>query len=138
MITGGVCSAYGHEQWGKLFTDRQLLALITVSDLIQEVRQKVAQDALRNGMLDDQVPLREGGMGAKAYAEAVSVYLSFAIDRLTDAGSTIATWASGGFIRFTFARQAIPMTWDFAECNFFSDSTGNFLGAIEWIDRKST
>src|SRR3546814_7623062 len=74
-------------------------------------------------------------MGAKAYAEAVSVYLSFAIDRLTDAGSTIATWASGGFIRFTFARQAIPMTWDFAECNFFSDSTGNFLGAIEWISK---
>lgn len=135
MITGGVCSAYGLDQWGKLFTDRQLLALITFSDLIQEVRQKVAQDALRNGMLDDQVPLREGGMGAKAYAEAVSVYLSFAIDRLTDAGSTIATWASGGFIRFTFARQAIPMTWDFAECNFFSDSTGNFLGAIEWISK---
>src|SRR3546814_11573807 len=94
MITGGVCSAYGLDQWGKLFTDRQLLALITFSDLIQEVRQKVAQDALRNGMLNDQVQLLEGGLGAKAYAEAVSVYLSLAVDQLTDAGSTIATWAS--------------------------------------------
>ena len=135
MITGGVCSAYGLDQWGKLFTDRQLLALLTLSDLMQEVRGKIAQDALHEGLSDDQTPLREGGLGAKAYAEAVSVYLSFAIDRLTDAGSTIATWASGGFIRFTFARQAIPMTWDFAECNFFSDSTGNFLGAIEWISK---
>ena len=44
-------------------------------------------------------------------------------------------WASGGFIRFTFARQAISMTWDFAECNFFSDSTGNFLGAIDWVTK---
>src|SRR3546814_20800089 len=113
MITGGVCSAYGLDQWGKLFTDRQLLALITFSDLIQEVRQKVAQAALRNGMLDDQVPPREGGMGAKAYAEAVRVYLSFAIDRLTGECSTIATGAYVGFIRFTLARPAIPMTWDF-------------------------
>ncbi|MBN9362842.1 MULTISPECIES: DUF1156 domain-containing protein [unclassified Devosia] len=135
MVTGGVCSAYGLDQWGKLFTDRQLLALLTLSDLMHEVRDKIALDALHEGLSDDQTPLREGGVGAKAYAEAVSVYLSFAIDRLTDAGSTIATWASGGFIRFTFARQAIPMTWDFAECNFFSESTGNFLGAIEWISK---
>ncbi len=135
MITGGVCSAYGLDQWGKLFTDRQLLALLTLSDLMQEVRNKIIQDALQEGFSDDQMPLREGGLGARAYAEAVSVYLSFAIDRLTDAGSTIATWASGGFIRFTFARQAIPMTWDFAECNFFSESTGNFLGAIDWISK---
>ena len=135
MITGGVCSAYGLDQWGKLFTDRQLLALLTLSDLMQEVRNKIIHDALKEGLSDDQMPLREGGLGAKAYAEAVSVYLSFAIDRLTDAGSTIATWASGGFIRFTFARQAIPMTWDFAECNFFSESTGNFLGAIDWISK---
>lgn len=135
MITGGVCSAYGLDQWGKLFTDRQLLTLLTLSNLMHEVREKIAQDAIHEGLSDDQMPLRESGLGAKAYAEAVSVYLSFAIDRLTDAGSTIATWASGGFIRFTFARQAIPMTWDFAECNFFSKSTGNFLGAIEWISK---
>lgn len=135
MITGGVCSAYGLDQWGKLFTDRQLVALITFSDLVQEVRARIADDARRSGLSEDETPLHAGGKGAKAYAEAVSVYLSFAIDRMTDAGSTIATWASGGFIRFTFARQAIPMTWDFAECNFFSESTGNFLGAVEWISK---
>src|SRR5262249_52925377 len=61
------------------------------------------------------------------------LYLSFAIDRLADAGSSMATWAADGFVRFTFARQGIAMTWDFAECNPFSDSTGNFLGAVTWV-----
>src|SRR5690606_13682517 len=120
--------AYGMETFGDLFTDRQLVALNTFSDLVQEARAQIEADALAAGLSADPTPLRDDGRGAKAYAEAVSVYLAFAIDRLADAGSSIATWASGGFIRFTFARQAIPMTWDFAECNFFSDSTGNFLG----------
>ena len=124
---------YGMTTFGDLFTDRQLVALNTFSDLVHEARAEIERDALATGLSDEPTPLRDGGTGAKAYAEAVSVYLAFAIDRLADAGSSIATWASGGFIRFTFARQAIPMTWDFAECNFFSESTGNFGGALDWI-----
>jgi putative DNA methylase len=132
-LTGGTCHGYGLDQWGKLFTDRQIFGLSAFSDLVHEAREKIEVDALASGKLADGVQLQHGGVGAKAYAEAVSVYLAFAIDRMADAGSTIATWAHSGFIRFTFARQAIPMTWDFAECNFLSDSTGNFGGAIEWI-----
>ncbi|ABQ66569.1 protein of unknown function DUF1156 [Rhizorhabdus wittichii RW1] len=126
---------YGLTTFGDLFTDRQLVALNTFSDLVHEARAQIETDALAAGLSSDPTPLREGGANAKAYAEAVSLYLAFAIDRMADAGSSIATWASGGFIRFTFARQSIPMTWDFAECNFFSDSTGNFGGAVEWIVR---
>lgn len=125
--------AYGMETFGDLFTDRQLVALNTFSDLVREVRSQIEADALANSLSSDPTPLRDGGNGAKAYAEAVSVYLAFAIDRLADAGSSIATWSSSEFIRFTFARQAIPMTWDFAECNVFSDSTGNYLGAVDWV-----
>jgi putative DNA methylase len=132
-LTGGTCHGYGLDQWGKLFTDRQIFGLSTFSDLVQEAREEIEADALASGKQADGVQLQHGGAGARAYAEAVSVYLAFAIDRMADAGSTIATWAHSGFIRFTFARQAIPMTWDFAECNFLSDSTGNFGGAIEWI-----
>ena len=124
---------YGFHVFKDYFMDRQLLALITFGDLIHEVRAEIERDTVAAGWSNDPAPLRDGGNGAKAYAEAVSVYLSFAIDRLADAGSSIATWATGGFIRFTFARQAIPMTWDFAECNFFSNSTGNFRGAVDWI-----
>lgn len=124
---------YGLTAFGDLFTDRQLVALNTFSDLVHEARAQIEAEALVAGLSSDPTPLRDGGMGAKAYAEAVSVYLSFAIDRLADAGSSIATWSSSEFIRFTFARQAIPMTWDFAECNVFSDSTGNYLGAVDWV-----
>ncbi|MEV8468631.1 DUF1156 domain-containing protein [Fluviibacterium sp. DFM31] len=125
--------AYGMETFGDLFTDRQLVAMNTFSDLVHQARSQIEVDALAAGLAADPTPLRDGGRGAKAYAEAVSIYLSFAIDRLADAGSSIATWSSSGFIRFTFARQAIPMTWDFAECNVMSDSTGNFMGAVDWV-----
>ena len=124
---------YGLTEFGDLFTDRQLVGLNTLSELVNEARIQIESDISSSSLLSDGRPLAQGGVGAKAYAEAASIYLAFAVDRLADAGSTIATWASGGFIRFTFARQSIPMTWDFAECNFFSGSTGNFLGAIEWI-----
>lgn len=124
---------YGLTTFGDLFTDRQLVALNTFSALVHEVRAIIERDATAAGLLSDSTPLRDGGCGAKAYSEAVSVYLAFAIDRLADAGSSIATWSSSEFIRFTFARQAIPMTWDFAECNVMSDSTGNFMGAVDWV-----
>ena len=124
---------YGLSTFGDLFTDRQLVALNTFSDLVHEAREVIAKDALGADLSSASASLRKGGNGARAYAEAVSVYLAFAIDRLADAGSSIATWSSSEFIRFTFARQAIPMTWDFAECNVLSDSTGNFMGAVDWV-----
>lgn len=126
---------YGMEDFGDIFTDRQTHALNTFSDLVQEVRQIAEKDAILAGLSDEGTGLADLGTGARAYSEALSLYLSFAIDRLADAGSSVATWATGGFIRFTFARQAIPMTWDFAECNVMSDSTGNFGGAVQWISK---
>ena len=124
---------YGMEDFGDIFTDRQTHALNTFSDLVEEVKQIAEKDAALVGLNEDSIGLADSGTGARAYSEALSLYLSFAIDRLADAGSSVATWATGGFIRFTFARQAIPMTWDFAECNVMSDSTGNFGGAVQWI-----
>ena len=127
-------TTYGIDEWWKLFTQRQLLALTTFSDLLAEVASRVARDAAATGMADDTERLRDGGRGAAAYSDALVTYLAFAVDRSADYWSTICTWAnSGGFIRNTFARQAIPMTWDFAECNPFSDSTGNWMSMIGWI-----
>ena len=81
-LTGGTCHGYGLNQWGKLFTDRQLVALNTFSDLVHEARAEIERDALAAGLSDDPTPLRDGGTGAKAYAEAVSVYLAFAVDKI--------------------------------------------------------
>ena len=87
-------------------------------------------------MSKDGVGLASGGAGAKAYAGAVGVYLGFAIDRLADRGSSICTWdLSRASLRNTFGRQAIPMNWDFAETNPFSESTGSFASALEWIPK---
>lgn len=125
---------YGMKSYGDLFTPRQLMALGTFSDLVQETREKAIADAKAAGMPDDEVSLAQGGSGAAAYGEAVAVYLGFAVDKVADSGSTIASWTSQrDTIRSTFARQAIPMVWDFAEVNPLSDSTGNFLGSINWV-----
>ncbi|MBM6852778.1 DUF1156 domain-containing protein [Mediterraneibacter glycyrrhizinilyticus] len=126
--------AYGITKWKDLYTNRQLTALTTFSDLVVETQKKVEADAIAVGMSDDHVPLCKGGDGARAYGEAVGVYLAFAVDRQADIGSTIASWINTiGAIRNTFGRQAIPMTWDFAEANPFSSSTGCFSNMVDWI-----
>lgn len=123
---------YGLMNFGDLFTDRQLVALGTFSDLVAEAREKIKADALEAG-LPLGGPLAQGGSGAQAYGEAVSVYLGFGVNKMADRGSTICSWdSSRSSTRNTFGRQAIPMTWDFAEANPLSDSTGNFTGAIDW------
>jgi putative DNA methylase len=132
-ITGGVCSAYGLTTWGNLYTDRQLVALNTFSDLVGEARSQIEVDALAAGLAPDPTPLRDGGKGAKAYAEAVSVYLTFGVSKAADYHSSITTWhSSREIIRNTFGRQSLPMTWDFTEANIFSSSTGNWRNCIEW------
>ena len=129
------CTLYGLTRFSDLFTPRQLVALTTFSDLVTEARARVERDAIVAGLPDDSTPLREGGTGATAYAEAVGVYLGMSASRATDAWSTIVSWRNGvEATRGTFARQALPMVWDYAEASPFSDSCGNWLGAcLEWV-----
>src|SRR5713101_2919088 len=125
---------YGMHTFGDLFTSRQLIALTTFSDLVQEAREKVLADASSTGLPLDGVSLNDGGTGANAYADAVTTYLAIMVDRSADYWSAICSWhTSGEKMRNTFARQAIPMVWDFAEANPFSSSSGNFYDAIIWI-----
>ena len=108
--------------------------MTTFSDLVGEAKDRVRQDAATAGLPDDGRPLRDGGTGATAYAEAVAVYGSCAVDYAANYWSVIATPADG-FIRGTFARQALPMTWDYAEAPPFGNTSGNWLAGIEWISR---
>ncbi|WP_231874912.1 DUF1156 domain-containing protein [Acetobacter cerevisiae] len=127
---------YGLKTFASLFTPRQLVALTTFSDLVAEAREKVLQDAVAAGRSTDPTPLHEGGAGGTAYADAVATYLGFAVSRSTDRGSSICSWDSSPkmeALRNTFARQAIPMTWDFAEGNPFSHSSGNILSNFNFI-----
>lgn len=134
-LTGGTCVPYGLREWKDIFTARQLVSLTTFGSLIVEAREQIRKDALAAGFLDDGSGIELGGNGAKAYAEAIGVYLAFAISRSADRGSTLCSWDSSPkmeALRNTFGRQALPMVWDFAEGNPFSESSGNWLNNVEF------
>jgi putative DNA methylase len=116
---------YGFQTYGDLFTRRQLVALTTLSDLVREARERVKSDALAASLPD-----------ATVYSEAISIYLALGVGRISDYCSTICTWANNPqmeIVRGTFARQALPMTWDFAEANLFGPSTGSIEILMGWI-----
>ena len=125
---------YGMTKWRDLFTPRQLEALVTFSDLVGDAMERVRRDALAAGLPDDGVPLRDGGTGAQAYAEAVGVYLGFALSKQADLGNSLCRWEPiAQCPRQLFGRQAIPMVWDFAEGNPLGSSSGAwivFIGGI--------
>ncbi|MGM9602373.1 MAG: DUF1156 domain-containing protein, partial [Faecousia sp.] len=126
--------AFGMTDYSQLFTNRQLTALTTFSSLVGEAQKKAESDAVAAGMFNDHIALAEGGTGARAYGEAVGVYLAFVVDKMTDYHSSICSWhSSKELIRNTFGRQAIPMVWDFAEANPFSDSAGCYDNMLDWV-----
>ena len=123
---------YGMTKWRDLFTSRQLVALTTFSDLVAEAMERVERDAANTDLPNDGRPLRDGGAGATAYAEAVGVFLGIAVSRISSYWSNITTHdTSREKITSVFTRQAIPMVWDFMEGNPFSGTSGNFLNSIE-------
>ena len=108
---------YGVTHWHQLFSERQLTVLTTFSDLLRDARHLMIQD----GAEED-------------YADAVCTYLSFALGKMADNGCRFATWVSvTGSVAHTFCRQALPMVWDFAEVNPFSNSTQNWMSQIESV-----
>lgn len=125
---------YGVNTFGDLFTNRQLTALTTFSDLVAEAQKQAEADALAAGCAKDNTPLANGGSGATAYSQAIGVYLAFVVDRLADRGSSICSWdSSRDGIGHTFGRQAIPMIWDYAEANPFCTSSGSYDNMLNWV-----
>jgi putative DNA methylase len=123
---------YGLTTYGDLFTSRQLVALTTFSDLVQEARERVKRDALAAGLSDDGKPLRDGGTGATAYAEVVGVYLGMAVSKMADAQSSLCRWKTTMDQSIaTFGRQALPMVWDYSEANAFGEMAGDPLVSLK-------
>ncbi len=110
---------YGFTNWNQLFTERQLTALTTFSDLVKNIHTLIL----------------ERGVSAE-YANVICTYLALAIGRTANSSSSFATWQNAGdFVSSVFKLQAIPIVWDFAEVNLFSESTNNWMAQIEWIAR---
>ena len=109
---------YGITEWHQLFTNRQLTALTTFSDLIPEIQSQVLEDG-----------------GSKDYADALAVYLAFWIDRIANYNSMNCGWDSSWIkIRNVFGRQAISMNWDFAEANPFVHSSSDFDSIVKSVN----
>lgn len=125
---------YGMPTWGDAFTSRQQLALTTFADLVADARDKALADALsvdgQDGIRDEDAKRQ----AAEKYADSVATYLGLGVGRSANYWSSLTPWA-GDFIVQTFGRNAIRMVWDFAEANPFSGSTGNWNGAIDWIQK---
>ncbi len=108
---------YGFETWGDLFNSRQKLALITFTERVRLAYRKM----LEEGYEDE-------------YAKAVSAYLGLGVDRLADYNSSLSRWViHGEFIGNTYTRQALPMVWDYFELNPWSNATGDWNSALDWI-----
>jgi putative DNA methylase len=137
-MTGGNCTPYGLTSWGDLFTPRQLVALTTFSNFVQEARDRVKCDALSSDLINEGRSHAADSTVAQAYADAVTLYLGFSGSRMADRHSSLCRWDPNpsGYaekIANTFGRQALPMVWDYVEGNPFSPSSGNLLDAVGWI-----
>ena len=127
---------YGLTTYADLYTPRQLLTLTTFFDLVQEADVRCKGDAVVARLADDGEALCAGGSGAAAYADAVAVYCALAVSKAGDLASTICHWQPNPQhlkIAPTFSRHALPMSWDYAEGNPFSSSSGNFWRQWELV-----
>jgi len=119
------------DRFDQLFTNRQLVALTTFADLISEAALCAKRDALDGKVADDGRGLADDGQGATAYAEAIAVYLACVVDRMIYYGSTLTTWLpKDNALRDCMPRQALAMTWDFAEGNPLGKSSGDVRTCI--------
>ncbi|HDN19515.1 MAG TPA: DUF1156 domain-containing protein [Candidatus Acetothermia bacterium] len=116
---------YGLARISQLFTPRQLTAMVTLSDLIREVRKDIRQDALNAGLSEAE---------AEEYARAVVTFLALALDRCADHASCLCTWnPHDQVVMHSFSRQAIPMTWDFAESNILAEGRSSWNICVERV-----
>ena len=125
---------YGKCSFAELFTNRQLTALITFSEVLKEFQDIIFQDALKAGLVDDKKRLEQGGSGALAYSQALCVYLAIGIDRMADINNAFCGWKpSATQVIHVFTRQAIAMVWDFAENNVFNNAAGDYTVGLNSV-----
>jgi putative DNA methylase len=127
---------YGMNSFDQLFTTRQLVALTTLSDLVQEARKRVQQDVIAAGLPSNTKSQYDEDTIANSYADAVTVCMSMCVSRQANRSATLNIWdQKGQNVQQVFGMQALRMTWDFVEGNPFSNSTGNFNGQFEYFTK---
>jgi putative DNA methylase len=124
--------SYGLTKFADLFTSRQLLALTTFSDLVQESRDFLNADALTAGLIVENAETPSHAKSAQRYAKAVMTYLAFAVSKAADRNTSLCFWETAmDRLRGTFGRQVLPMIWDYAETNPFAGAGGDIYGTVQ-------
>ena len=129
---------FSNGTYGDLFTLRQLEALSTFSDVIVNVRDRIERDAASVHCENNDKAFAMPSIEATVYAEAILVYLAFALDKSAVYWNSLCPWlnqAKNEIVGNSFGRQALPMLWDFAEANPFSESGGNIVKQISYITK---
>lgn len=109
-ILGMGIPLYGFKTWGDLFTDRQLLSIMTFVKYVRKAKEMMKEKGYDNDLIT-----------------AVYSYLALVLNKLIDYNSTICIWQKNSEgIAPTFARYALPMSWDFAEVNPFSSFASDY------------
>ncbi|TIX43847.1 MAG: DUF1156 domain-containing protein [Mesorhizobium sp.] len=130
------CVPYGIDNFGKMFTSRQMASVTTFADLVAIVRKNVLDDANISFAGQSQTRLAQDGSDAIAYADAVATYLAFAVSRTADLNNNLCRWEAGPakeLVGHLFSRQNIPIVWDFAEANPFSGSSGDWSKCLSYV-----
>ncbi|MBI2806088.1 MAG: DUF1156 domain-containing protein [Planctomycetes bacterium] len=105
---------FGLTTWGSLYNDRQALVACVLAKIINEAPLPKDQE----------------------YTTPLRTYLAFCLSRILDRNCTLCTWQSTGEkIGHVFGRQALPMVWDYVECNPFGMASGNWVDAVDWVVR---
>jgi putative DNA methylase len=127
---------YGMSKWSDLFSPRQLVALTTFTDLVQEARKQAGRDAVAASLPDKRGRLEPGEASAEPYADAVSVYLAFAVDKSAVYWNSLCPWLNqpkNEIVGNSFSRQTVQMLWDYAEANPLCDSGGNIGSQLDYV-----
>src|SRR5579859_164495 len=128
---------YGMTKHRDLFTPRQLVALTTFSELINEVRMLIQQDAIDTDLDSINYLMVENSSGYIGYGDMITIYLAFLLDKQADLGNALNRWEPVAQCpRQLFARQAISMVWDFAEGNPLGSSSGSWTVLLDNLMRS--
>ncbi|MGA2703829.1 MAG: DUF1156 domain-containing protein [Isosphaeraceae bacterium] len=125
---------YGMDKHYKLFTPRQLVALTTLSDLVQKARERMLVDSRHARAFGEDGSLVDGGKGPDAYSDSIATYLGFGVSKTADYNSNLVSWITQrDQARSTFSKQALPMIWDYCEVNPFAHAAGDPIISLDGI-----
>ena len=130
------CAGYGLGSFDRLFTPRQLVTLNTISELVSEAHERVENEAIAAGQANPGAIDSDETNATRAYADAVATYLGLVVSREADYCSSLCVWSShrkDELAKHVFMRQALAMSWDFAETNPFAGSGGTLSSHISWL-----